>query len=288
MRGSLLLLACIGVGCAERQASDDDAGPAVASVGAGGQAGQGGSGGAGGSGPMVPPGCERTAATPGMVQALTIDVNGTLRNYRLYTPTTAACDNPSGILFFFHGLGGSENNFNAIDPLAESQNLLFVQPRGSPQSWAGGSLGWVPDGFAENVALLRAIRTQLEQAYAVDGYHVFVAGFSQGAFMSAALASPNALGNEVTGVGIFGGGDEANTCPSMTCYATLACKIPFFMRTGASDQHLPYTETLYDGLVASGWAPEQLDFQTFPGGHTIRIEDITAMLGWFGGAYPHL
>ena len=289
-----LLLAVLIVGCTVAKEEDDDA-AASATSGAGGSAGQanGGSGGDGGSGPNVPPGCERSSAhsnclgTPGIMQ-LTIEVAGDTRYYRVYAPNQGSCMNPSGILFFFHGLGGNEQNFNALDPLAESENLLFVQPRGSPQSWANGAWGWVPDGFDNNMELVRAIRTSLEQGYEVDPYRVYIAGFSQGAFMSAALASPNAMGNEVAGVGIFGGGEEGNTCPSSSCYATLACKVPFFMRTGDTDQHLQYTQALYDGLLLAGWPAMQLDFQTFPGGHTIRQQDLTDMIGWLDEAYPTL
>lgn len=289
MRGKIWAAAIVVAGCSAPADSDDDG------AGANGVASSSSAGGAGGGagGPSVPPGCERSAAAGACtgsagISLETIDVAGAARQYRLFAPSQGSCASPSGILFFFHGLGGDEHQFDALDPLAETENLLFVQPRGSPQSWAGGALGWVPDGFAENVELLRAIRGSLEQAYGVDAYRVYVAGFSQGAFMAAALASPSALGDAITGVGIFGGGEEENTCPAPSCYAPLACKLPFFMRTGNADQHLPYTQALHDGLLAAGWPAPQLDFQTFVGGHTIREEDVTQMVAWLDGAYPTL
>jgi poly(3-hydroxybutyrate) depolymerase len=242
----------------------------------------------------VPPGCERQAlesdcsGEPGISERRTIDVGGETRTYNVSVPASADCSIPAGLLFFFHGLGGNEDNFDAFAPYTDDAGLVFVQPRGSPQSWAGGALGWVPDGFDENVDFVRAIRDEIETEYAIDPYRVWIAGFSQGAFMSAALASPVAMGDEVTGVGIFGGGEEGNVCPGATCYADLLCTIPFFMRTGDADVHLTYTQTLYDGLVDSGWSDAQINFETFPGGHTIRPEDFVEMLDWLDGAYPSL
>ncbi len=240
----------------------------------------------------VPPGCEREAdpsectGAPGRSDKIDVEVAGETRTYNLYVPANAVCGTPMGLLYFFHGLGGNEDNFNALEPYAEDHGLVYVQPRGSPQSWAGGNLGWVPDGFEDNVSFVQVIRSEVEREYEIDPYRVYVAGFSQGAFASAALASPDAIGDEIAGVGIFGGGEEGNTCLNSDCYEGLSCQIPFFFRTGDSDVHLEFTDALHQGLVDLGWPDAQLNYATFPGGHTIRPEDVEEMIVWLDGAYP--
>ena len=108
-----------------------------------------------------PAGCEPGGLSSG---AYTMDHGGVTRNFRLHVPEGFENDTPAPLVLVFHGWGGDENEFLAIDSVtsqAGRRGYILAAPRGlgagapdhGNNSWtfSGSATGLDGDGVKEGL-----------------------------------------------------------------------------------------------------------------------------------------
>lgn len=157
-----------------------------------------------------PPGSAASASEP--------DESIADRPFEVFVPTGYDAAAPTPLILLLHGYTGSgesqEAYFN-FEPLAESRGFLYVHPDGTidargEQFWnatdACCSFGTdVPD----DEAYLLSIIEQVSAEYNVDPKAVFLAGHSNGGFMSYRMACRHA--DKIAGIATLAGATFADT-----------------------------------------------------------------------------
>ena len=190
-----------------------------------GGAGTGGtSGGATGT-----PGCDGNATPPTSPSNgyLTIDVNGTSREYALELPTGYDGETPFPVVFTFHGttMDGQSmlNRYYGNMRDAAAGRAILVAPNGLVRN---GQTGWIGSGGIEQVDVdfFDALVTLLKAEYCVDTGRIFAQGHSAGAFMSNQLGCVRST--VLRGVGpVAGGGPWEGSWTGVTCGGKVAAFI---------------------------------------------------------------
>ena len=132
-----------------------------------------------------------------------IDLNGIVREYYTFVPTSYTGDKPCPVVFVFHGGGGTasgvmwETRWNEI---ASKEGFICVYPEGTrkdsskpanflanPQSWNDGSNRKTNEAMLQNVDdsnFIRQLIQLLQTTHNIDKNHIHATGFSNGAGMS--------------------------------------------------------------------------------------------------------
>ncbi|MBN1609715.1 MAG: dienelactone hydrolase family protein [Polyangiaceae bacterium] len=149
---------------------------------AGGGSGDGGSGGSQGTGS---PGCG--SANPLKSSTITVDVDGTSRQYILDVPTGYDTDSKYRLVFVWHPLGGHANQvapgYNGLKSLANN-SAVFVAPEGMNGSngEASGNGWWNVNDT--DMKFLQKMWDDITANLCIDLERVFSTGFSFGGMMS--------------------------------------------------------------------------------------------------------
>ena len=145
------------------------------------------------------PACGRAAAKG--VLAKHVTVFGKPRSYTLVVPAGYDAKISEPLIYVLHGHGGSgaqaRSSF-AIENAAGGHGL-FVYPE-APGGWDLDS----ETGKNRDVAFFDAILAQVQSSYCIDLHRVFVAGFSNGAYMANQLACRR--GDRIRAVATHSGG----------------------------------------------------------------------------------
>ncbi len=201
------------------------------------------------------PGCQNPQATAyegagaSQVQELTVD--GTVRTYRLYVPSSAHPDTPAPIVYNFHGLGSNareQEAYSQLLPLAEGEGFILVSPDGlgNPRAWFVPGLSMSLGDPERDLRFFDALHQHLSRTLCLDLGRVYATGMSNGAFFSSALACqrPEVLAAIAPVAGVF--------------YPPQGCReaVPVIAFHGTNDAIVPYGEGLifniipYDGAEA--------------------------------------
>lgn len=166
---SVFLLALLVVGIASVRAAQDD--------------------------PAFTPDCAppRPAAAPGETIIETLDVDGVLRQYRLYVPASYDSARPTALVISIHGFASNaaqQESFSNWNAVADDEGFVVVYPQGMgiPARWNSGPL--FAEGFAQadDVGFIRALVAHLTATLCIDPARVYANGLSNGAGMSNRLA----------------------------------------------------------------------------------------------------
>jgi poly(3-hydroxybutyrate) depolymerase len=145
---------------------------------------------------------------------LSIDVNGTTRQYILELPTVYDGTTPVPVLFAFHAAGTNAQGFlgqgygNVRDGIAG--RVLLVGPDALVRN---GRTAWVDPAagrggvLQEDIDFFDALVAQLRANYCIDAGRVFVMGHGDGGIISNQIACVR--GDVVRGVGPFSGAGPA-------------------------------------------------------------------------------
>lgn len=159
------------------------AGGVAGTSGSAGASGSAGSGASGGSTSST--GCG-SATTPES-GVLSIEVDGTSRDYTLKVPDDYDSSRPYPLIFGWHWRGGSMNDvagtgfqggYYGLEELADG-SAIFVAPDGIDDGWAN------PGG--RDIAFLDAMLERFESELCIDKSRIFSTGFSYGGMMSFAV-----------------------------------------------------------------------------------------------------
>lgn len=121
---------------------------------------------------------------------LTIDVDGSAREYILKLPNDYDSSKPYKLIFGLHWRGGQASdvatggsaglgNYYGLDDLADG-SAIFVAPNGLDNGWANTG--------GRDIAFLKALLAKFQDDLCIDLDRVFSVGFSYGGMMSFAIA----------------------------------------------------------------------------------------------------
>jgi polyhydroxybutyrate depolymerase len=183
-------------------------------------------------------------AGPGALAApITVNVDGGERT-ALVQGTTAPGPHP--VILLLHGGGGTAENIargSGLGAVGEREGFVAVFPEGINKSWVDGrekivnrdrKKGVVPPNDFDFV---KALVAQLVASGVADPKHVYLAGFSNGGYMSLALACRDAA--MFAGVAVFEANIPAVAAPN--CHP--ATSVPFLEMSATGDPKVKFDGT---------------------------------------------
>jgi poly(3-hydroxybutyrate) depolymerase len=247
--------------------------------------------------PVMPsPGCGAAQWPPS--GNLSIDVDGTPRDYIVKVPTGYDTNKPYRLIFAWHGLGGTAMQIAASGfgggyyglATRSANSAIFMTGQGLPTSsgtggagGASGGAGW-PNTGGRDVAFVRKLLDWAKTNYCVDQSRIFSVGMSYGGIMS------NTLGCELgdsfraiapmsgSGPRVFGGKACVGQVAAWMSHGNMDTTVPFTQGQASRDYWLkanhcgaetvpvmPGTCLAYQGCDAS----YPVHFCEFDGGHTV-------------------
>ena len=168
-----------------------------------------------------------------------ITFQGVDRNYISYIPESYDPQNPSPILFVFHGFGGQNiltMNNTKFNQIADSNNFIVIYPQGTlfgiAPHWNVG--GWTSGSTVDDVAFVDHLLTDLSSEYNINLDRVYATGMSNGGFFSFLLACQ--LSDKFAAI--------ASVTGSMTTDTFQNCnpsrEVPILQIHGTNDIVVPY------------------------------------------------
>ena len=173
------------------------------------------------------------------------------RQYKVHVPPGYDKAHPAPLLFCIHGLAQNAPMFCtdtgvAWNTKSDQEGFVLVMPNGYMNSWnAGTCCGQAVTDKLDDVALIRAIFTEVGKHVNVDLGRVYSTGLSNGAYLSYRLAceasdifvavAPNA---GAIGTAAIGGG---TTTMSDIAACTPTHKVSVLDIHGTSDPLIPYS-----------------------------------------------
>lgn len=190
------------------------------------------------------------------------------------------------LLLLLHGVGSNEQDLFSLAPALDPAFLVlslrapFEQ---RPGRYAWFSTEFRPDGIKIDPAMAEASRLQLldfineaTAAYGTDPGQVFMAGFSQGAIMSASVRLT--VPGLVAGTVMMSGRILPEIAPIIAPREQLAGQ-PFLVIHGLNDRVLPVTHgrASRDLLTSLG---VDLTYQEYEMGHEISRDSLGEVTSW--------
>lgn len=202
------------------------------------------------------------------------------------TPSAPGDDRPPPLLLLLHGVGSNERSMAALAP-AFDPRLLVVSAR-SPIVLGVDSFAWfhvtftpagpeIDAGEAEaGWQRIAAFIDEAVDAYGADPARVYVAGFSQGAIMSAAalLTAPE----RIAGAIMMSGRLLPEVLPHAADPARLRGRRLLIVH-GVSDEKLGihFARSARERLARF---PIDLTYRELPMGHAVTAESLTIVAEW--------
>ncbi len=122
-----------------------------------------------------------------------VTFQGLERDFIVYVPESYNHQNPSPILFVFHGFGGSNDlimSYSGFNLIAEQENFIVVYPKGSDfwgiPHWNVG--GWTINSTTDDVSFVNFLIDLISDEYNTDQNRLYATGMSNGGFFSFLLA----------------------------------------------------------------------------------------------------
>ena len=118
--------------------------------------------------------------------------DGLQRSYILYVPENYSQDQPSPLLFNFHGYSSNaiqQMSYGDFRPIADTAVFLIVHPLGTEDDLGNlhWNVGW-GGSTVDDVGFTDALIDSLELDYNIDENRIYSTGMSNGGFMSYKLA----------------------------------------------------------------------------------------------------
>lgn len=183
-------------------------------------------------------GSEPEPASPPLrpaVQHGELDIDGQVRTYRVFAPTTLEAGRRPPLVLVLGGVGNSAENMvsaTEFDRAASTHNFLAAYPEGLDLTWnAGFCCATGTSSGADDVDFLSRLIEQLVVDYGVDPARVYVTGVSAGAMMAYRLACEQP--GRIAGVGSVAGAMVLDECQPEE-------GVPVIEIHGTADPLVPY------------------------------------------------
>jgi polyhydroxybutyrate depolymerase len=149
--------------------------------------------------------------SPKGAQQATLTVNGQVRSYAVFRPSSLDPKQLVPLIVAMHGYTGNPTEMEAhtnFDEQAKQGGFVVVYPQGLADSWnAGACCG---DNHSDDVAFIRALIDRLVSGGHVDPKRIFMTGMSNGGMMSHRLACE--LSDRVAAVASVSGALVIDAC----------------------------------------------------------------------------
>lgn len=228
------------------------------------------------TGPSAGCGGAATTVTAGE-QEVHLSPAGEERWYLRHVPPAHDGTTPLPLVVDIHGYAEGARLHTAISgmgPYGDAKGFVTVTPNGQ-----GAPVHWNANLGSPDVALVGSILDQVEQDLCVDRSRVYVTGFSNGAFMTSAVAC--ALGDRVAAVAPVAGMRDVPGCtfsrpvPAITFHGTADHFVEYLGGMGVGAATLPAPDG--SGRTLGELGPGSTANESIiPGSMDQRIPDITA------------
>ena len=181
--------------------------------------------------------------------------NGSVREYTLYKPDNFTIDAP--LVMLLHGYTSNKNNimnYSKMNDLADSHGFMVCYPQGTINDNTGQTHWNANLTFStiDDIGFLSELVVTIQEEFKTNPEHTFVAGMSNGGFMSYTLACerPDLFKGIASITGTMSGYDWNNCNPQMG--------LSVMQMSGTQDRVVPW-----DGSMSTqgGWggAPHILE-----------------------------
>jgi polyhydroxybutyrate depolymerase len=129
-----------------------------------------------------------TTFSYGQTQGIKID--GEMRQFTMYIPSTINKEKPAALVLNFHGSGMTalEHMFyTKMNSSANKNNFIVIYPQGIKKDWNVG-FGMDYDEGSKDVEFIRQLIGKIKKHYNIDSNAVFATGLSRGGFFTHRLA----------------------------------------------------------------------------------------------------
>lgn len=183
----------------------------------------------------------------------TLDFDGLERKYIQYVPAIYDGSEAVPVVFCFHGLGDTMENFFGIgmDAVADTANFITIFPQALADPLAGtawnsgaGAFGIYPNQTVDDVGFVLAMLDSLDSHFNIDLNRIYATGFSMGGFFSNKLACqhPDIFEAVASVAGTIGSG--------VVCEPVSPLRIAHFH--GTLDATVGYTNNIF-GVSVAAW-----------------------------------
>ena len=171
-------------------------------------------------------------------QTISIDVNGTDRQFILYVPNIYDGSTPAPLLFCFHGYGSSASTnyaYTKFRDIADTAGFVLIHPQGSIDAFGTPhfNVGWGTSNV-DDVAFTEVMIEYAEDNYNINSNRIYSTGMSNGGFMSYHLACN--LSEKIAAVASVTG----SMSPSTYNNCNPSHPTPALQIHGTSDGTVPY------------------------------------------------
>lgn len=181
-----------------------------------------------------------------------IVIGGETRDYIMHIPPRYDGVKALPLVFVLHGYGGSDKAIEHTTDMsakADKENFVVVYPNGT-----GDPRGFNP-GFtvetanpADDVAFVRALMDKMEKDLRVDRQRIYIAGFSNGAFMTYRLGAE--LSDRLAAIAVVEGTiGTKQSDGSVLKIPDPARPLPLIAFHGKQDPTVPYNGGQSDGVM---------------------------------------
>lgn len=234
-------------------------------------------------------GCGNAKPSPTPTSSM---ISGVNRHYITVIPSKYDKDEPTKLVFAFHGRTNPNTELRSYLKVEEASNgdAIFIYPLGLPE--AGPSRTWSDPGDKSyelrDFTLFDQLLEEFSNNYCIDLDHVYVVGYSLGAWFTNTLSC--ARGNVIRGIGSLGGGTTINNCTgpvaAMVWHNPKDRLAPFYTGEQARDQILEQNGC---GQATKSVPPSKgscVEYTECPADAPVIWCPHTNDIGW-GTYYPH-
>lgn len=180
-----------------------------------------------------------TVAAQGRDIRASVVADGRERTYLVHLPPGYDGTRAAPLVLLLHGAGGDgagTQRLSGFDAVADANGLIAVYPDGVGRRWAHLDRGATPGRERiDDVAFIAALLDRLAAEYVVDAARVYVAGISNGGFMTERLACD--LPERFAAVGVVASAVTGNL--AATCPASGGRVVPVVFMHGTGDPLIP-------------------------------------------------
>ena len=172
----------------------------------------------------------------------TMQSGGQSREYIIHIPIGFNGTKALPLVFVLHGFGGSDQGMakgTGMIPKADQENFIVVFPNGTgtPSGW-NVIINPQPATTADDLSFFRDMINRFEQRLRVDPKRIYVAGFSNGAFMAHQLGAE--LSDQLAAIAVVEGAIGTHEDGSSLVIPQPSGPLPVVIFHGEKDTTVPY------------------------------------------------